>query len=385
MEDPVLQEIAALTDHDWAVREDAAIRLGRLKDPRAIGPLVTTLRDPDRSVREAAIQALLAIGSPSTAAVCACLADPDLTVQESASKILASIADAEALVPLLSALNSSDWIVRMYAAKALGRLNDPRVVVPLLRLLQDPVRTVREEASAALVTMGHLAVPPLIEALAHSDWMVRLRAIESLRMIRAPEAVPALLMRVCHDPDSAIREDAVRALGVIRDERAVEPLITVVTQQPKLRLAAIEALGVIGDRRAVPVLIEIARQTTASGSSLSSIVDGVLPPDSTLLEQNAAVRALGMIGDDSSLPILATALTCAATRQEAAQALFRFGHRAVPWLQGILRGAADASTHHLARRLLASLQGPVDDACWGTASTVSPAIVINRRAQRDIV
>jgi HEAT repeat protein len=383
MDDPVSQEIAALTDHDWAVREDAAIRLGRLKDPRAVKPLVAALRDPDRSVREAAVEALLAIGPPSTTAICACLADPDLTVQESASKILASIADAEALAPLVSALNSSDWIVRMYAAKALGRLNDPRAVMPLRGLLQDPVKTVREEASAALVAIGRPAVPPLIESLAHPDWMVRLRAVESLKMIRPPEAVPALIALGFHDPDSAVREDAVRALGVIGDKRAVEPLITIVTQQPRFRLVAIEALGVIGDRRAVPVLIEIIQK--APTSAPPAIADCATPQDPTLLEQIAAVRALGMIDDDTSLPILATALTFSPTRREAAEALARFGRRAVPWLQRVLRGATDDSTHRLARQLLASLQSPIDDGHRRTVTPASPAMAINRRTGRDIV
>ncbi|MCP9451417.1 MAG: HEAT repeat domain-containing protein [Nitrospira sp.] len=383
MDDPVRQEIAALTDHDWAIREDAAIRLGRLKDPRAIEPLVGALRDPDRSVREAAIEALLAIGSPSTTAVCACLADPDLTVQESASRILASIADAEALDSLVAALNSSDWIVRMYIAKALGRLSDPRAVAPLLELLQDPVKTVREEASAALVAIGRPAVPHLIEALTHPDWMVRLRAIESLKMIRPPEAVPALITLAFHDPDSTIREDAVRALGVSGDERAVEPLITIVTQQPKLRLAAIEALGWIGDRRAVPVLSEVIQKTPTS--ALPTFADCAPPQDPILLEQIAAIRALGMIDDDTALPILATALTYAPTRQAAAEALARFGRRAVPWLRRALSGATDDSSRQLARQLLASLQSPIDDGRRRTASDASPAMVINRRTGRDSV
>ncbi|MCS6897502.1 MAG: HEAT repeat domain-containing protein, partial [Nitrospira sp.] len=76
MDDPVSQQIAALSDHDWVVREDAAVRLGQFKDPRAVEPLVATLRDPDRAVREAAIDALRAIGPPSTMAVSVCLTDP---------------------------------------------------------------------------------------------------------------------------------------------------------------------------------------------------------------------------------------------------------------------------------------------------------------------
>ena len=61
MVDEVAEQMAALRDKDWAIREEAARLLGQLKDPRAVTPLVSLLRDQDRSVREAAVEALRAI------------------------------------------------------------------------------------------------------------------------------------------------------------------------------------------------------------------------------------------------------------------------------------------------------------------------------------
>ena len=58
MSDRVLEEIAALKDEDWALREEAATLLGDFRDPRAVGPLVEALHDEDRAVREAATTAL---------------------------------------------------------------------------------------------------------------------------------------------------------------------------------------------------------------------------------------------------------------------------------------------------------------------------------------
>ena len=60
MADAVAEQIAALKDEDWAIREEAATMLGTLRDPRAVAPLVSVLRDGDRAVRDAAIGALLA-------------------------------------------------------------------------------------------------------------------------------------------------------------------------------------------------------------------------------------------------------------------------------------------------------------------------------------
>ncbi|MGH7258428.1 MAG: HEAT repeat domain-containing protein, partial [Nitrospiraceae bacterium] len=65
MPDPVSEQIAALKDDDWAIREDAAKALGLSKDSRAVVPLISLLRDSDRAVRQSAICALIAIGESS--------------------------------------------------------------------------------------------------------------------------------------------------------------------------------------------------------------------------------------------------------------------------------------------------------------------------------
>ena len=49
MADAVAEQIAALKDEDWAIREEAATMLGALRDPRAVVPLVSVLRDDDRA------------------------------------------------------------------------------------------------------------------------------------------------------------------------------------------------------------------------------------------------------------------------------------------------------------------------------------------------
>ena len=218
MADAVAEQIAALKDEDWAIREEAATTLGTLRDPRAVVPLVSVLRDGDRAVRDAAIGALLAIGEPAVTTLGACLSDPVLTVQELASSVLATIADARVLAPLVKALGSPDWIVRMHAAKALGRIKDSGAVAPLVPLLQDSVKAVREETSTALAAMGEEALSSLLVALTHAEWLVRLHAVEALGKTRSSEAVAPLLSVLFNDRDRAVREDAVRALGQIVEQ-----------------------------------------------------------------------------------------------------------------------------------------------------------------------
>ena len=353
MTDPVAEHIAALRDDDWAIREEAATLLGGLKDARAVDPLVSVLRDRDRSVREAAIGALAAIGAPSVTALGACLADPELSVQEAASAALASIADARVLDQLTHALRSPDWIVRMHAAKALGRIKDPGSVRALVPLLQDQVKAVREEVSSALAAIGESAMPALLESLAHPDWLVRLHAVEALGKTASREAVQPLLRALFNDADSAVREDAVRALGHIGNSQAVEFLITVMNE-PALRVLAIEALGLIGDRRAVPALIDAAtgRQEPEGMRAVSGCGDQWTEGR---LSQAAAVRALGLIQDDTALPTLAGALQSTFTRAEAAAALTKFGSKIVPLLIPLLAESTDDNVRYHVKEALTAV------------------------------
>lgn len=339
MTDAVTEQIAALKDQDWAIRGEAAGLLGTFKDARAVVPLVSLLRDQDRSVREAAIEALRSIGAPAVERVGACLTEQDLSVQESASAILAVIADERVLAPLIEALHSGDWIVRMHAAKALSRVRNADAVEPLMPLLQDKVKAVREEAAAALAAIGDAAIPTLLQALQHEDWLVRLHAVESLGKSKSKRAVEPLLSVLFNDRDSAVREDAVRALGAIGDPQAVEYLFTAM-QEPGLRTLAVEALGRIGDARAVPVLIDVV--TGTSPPQVTRTVAGCGDQwNEEAMTQGAAARALGAIGDDRAIPSLIAALNQTFTRAEAAAALAKFGSKVIPFLLPLLNTSTD--------------------------------------------
>ena len=352
MTDVVTEQIAALKDQDWAIRGEAAGLLGTFQDPRAVVPLVALLRDQDRSVREAAIDALRSIGASAIDAVGTCLTEPDLSVQESASAILAAIADERVLVPLITALRSGDWIVRMHAAKALGRVRNADAVEPLIPLLQDKVKAVREEAATALAAIGDAAILSLLKALQHDDWLVRLHAVESLGKAHSKRAVTPLLSVLFNDRDSAVREDAVRALGEIGDPQAVEHLFMVM-REPGLRTVAVETLGRIGDRRAVPVLIDVV--TGANPPEVTRPVAGCGEHwNEEAITQGAAARALGTIGDERAIPSLIAALGPTFTRSEAATALAKFGSKVIPFLLPLLNESRDENLLFHVRETLAS-------------------------------
>jgi len=316
-------------------------------------PLVSVLRDTDRAVREAAIGALTAIGEPSVPALGLCLSDPQLGVQEAASAVLAVIADERVLDPLIASLRNRDWIVRMHAAKALGRIKDSSSIEPLIPLLQDKVKAVREEATAALAAIGDAAIPSLLEALTHIEWLVRLHAIEALGKTRSPAAVEPLLSVLFNDQDTAIREDAVRALGLIGDPRALD-FLQVALKEPGLRPLAVEAMGHIGDRRAVPVLIMVLEG--GDRPEESRVVAGCGDKwDEEMVTMGAAVRALGMIGDEAAIPSLLKALRQTVTRADAATALTRFGSKVVAPLLTVMKQESDENIQFYIKDTLANV------------------------------
>src|SRR2546430_5680448 len=104
---------------------------------------------------------------------------------------------------------------------------------------------------------------------------VRLHAVEALGRIKSPESVEPLLRVLFNDRDTAVRVDAARSLGEIGDARAVEFLVTAMTDLD-VRPQAVEALGKIGDRRAVPSLVAVV--TGSSRPAESRPLDGCGDP-----------------------------------------------------------------------------------------------------------
>lgn len=353
MPDAVAEHIAALRDEDWAIREEAATSLGTLCDSRAIEPLVSLLRDEDRSVRQAAIGALTKLGEHAVPALAGCVTHPDVAVQEAAVGILAETGDARAVPVLLPLLRSQNWIVRSHAAKALGRIGAAETVTALLPLLQDKVKAVRVEAGLALARMGPAAVADLVQALGHHEWLVRLHAVEALGKMKSPDAVEPLLYTLFNDADAAVREDAVRALGDIGDRRAAEFLLKVI-EEPGLRPIAIEALGQIGDPCAVPALLRIASGEARPEESRMIAGCGDQWTEE-MLAMPAAARALGLIGDERALPTLAAAVLQTVTRVEASAALVRFRAKAVPYLLPLLKQSADENVRYHVKETLAAV------------------------------
>jgi len=263
---------AAMAHSVSPVRAGAIISLAKIKDKRAVEPLIETLRDPMCPSDLIAIEAALALGDINDERAVKPLIevftrkysffDPERDsshiLRDVALEALAKMKE-KAVGPLIEALihpedwnvgdDSTVWNVRRYAARALCENKDKSMVEPLIRLLKD------RESNEKL---RH----KLYEGLSETDIMIYNG--------KTKDEIAAELLGQLH-------RDIINALGETKDERVVELLIEILGKEEDitLRQVSVYTLGNIGDERAVEPLNKILK-TEAKDSDLSRSVKEAL-------------------------------------------------------------------------------------------------------------
>jgi HEAT repeat protein len=219
------------------------------------GCFVSTTPDPDITISR-----LLAL-----------LHSSDPALRQTAALSLGKIAPAEAATGLMEALHDSDPLVRQYSAWALGHLGDhapPTVLAPLLSLLNDPDLAVADTAAEAIgqIGAGTDTVSQLLTLVREGRTHSRRAAALALESLESPLSYDALL-RALGDEDADVRQRAIAALGEVGDRRAVPALMDRLAHDPtaSVRTEAAYRLGLLGDVRALSIL-KSAREEDPSGS-----------------------------------------------------------------------------------------------------------------------
>ncbi len=221
--------------------------------------LLAALNHPDPRVRAEAANALGSLGAdaqPAVAQLTQLLSDPNRTVRAKAARALVE-AGPDAVPALVSALK--DKKSRPYAAAALTEVRPipDAAVNALIDNLKEPEPEQRGAVQSALITLGPVAVGPLIGTL--KDKTRRDSAALTLgRMGKSAEAALPDLMEGLNDPDATFRISSHQAL-VHMGPSAVPQLIQAL-KDPSDRVwySAVLALGKIGPaaKSAVPALME---------------------------------------------------------------------------------------------------------------------------------
>jgi HEAT repeat protein len=252
---------------DQAVRSRAVRALGRTAGPAALPRLVGALDDEHDAVRAAAVEALVAIGSPAVPELVAALSSPGEFARQSAAEALGLLKEASARAALLGRLRDPVLDVRAAAVEALSAIGDPAAVPGLLGALTDQTEDIRARAAIALGAIRDAAaVPGLLAALRDPDGVVRWWAADALGAIGSP-AVEGLAGVLGAAAGSAgARLVAARALGTIGDPVAVAALARALhDEHAMVRAAAAEALGRIPTRQAREALAHASQPVQPGG------------------------------------------------------------------------------------------------------------------------
>jgi hypothetical protein len=181
------QELLALLRHEfWQVREQVVWGLAKLKDPRAIEPLLSVI-DDDSNASCAAIHALKTLA-------------PD------------RLRD-----PLLDLLRKRHFFGYFAAASVLAELDEIRAIPILVDMVKDtsPGEFHRSEIVGGVLTeFGASGLNALLDLLANENSTVRRRAARSLVYSKDPRTIQ-VLRQLLADDDPTVREDAALALKVL--------------------------------------------------------------------------------------------------------------------------------------------------------------------------
>lgn len=202
--------------------------------------LLKALKSGNGSIR---IAAMMALGENKEKAAIDPLSDSILRdyplAKNTAIIALGEIGDESAVELLLKQMQSDSEFTRSSDTIALGKIGSEKALPHLIARLRDVSAGVRINSALALARIGNkTAVDPLIGVLKSGK----------VRQGKTNDSTNAIVN---------VRESATLALGELRDPRATDDLIDILTDKTEnkdVRLAAVSALGEIGDSRALETL-----------------------------------------------------------------------------------------------------------------------------------
>ena len=280
--------IRLLADHSAAVRERAALALGRIGDKRAIGALQESLRrDAVESVR---LMAAFALGEIEDASSSDGLLQ---SLDDKTQPITIRARIIEALGKVGSLTPAETTLPEKITQRLLAELPSPST-----KLMGEERLCVTLAITALMRLRSQAAVGPLADQLASSDIEVRAAAANALFRIRRPigGTLPKLVT-AASDADAIVRANAARALGLTAEGVAFEPLVTLLSDRDdRVRVNAIRGLAALGNEKASTHLI-------ALGETLLATTRGRQSAEINLIVEIAT--ALTALKAESSVPFLA--------------------------------------------------------------------------------
>lgn len=254
----------------------------------AVSALLPACRDRREGVREAALQALGAVGIGSEAVIdvlVGALQDKERHVRQAAAQSLAKLGPKaeRALDAILAMARSPNRVLRKYAITALAAIGrmDAATTATLIRATRDehwPVRSLAVEALGASGSPGAAIVSTLQKSLKDEHDGVRGQAVAALgNCARESDIALQAVIDVLGSAAVNLRDIAAHALRELgpRGAKGVPQLIAgLASDDEYLTLSCILALDAIGPKAvsAVPALRKLARVDSESARSIGEAI-----------------------------------------------------------------------------------------------------------------
>ena len=268
----------AMNDSDRLVRINAAITLGKAKNPLAVPILVYhAVSDPDKDVKLysswAYRQMDYAKASPQLVKVLLESSGRDMVrfaaneirqkndskavdtlIQHFQSKGLYTGYDLDmpainglyeigyaTVEPLVKCLDNEDTRVQANAVYALGKIGDERAVQPMVNHLANANLELRSRISDALIKIGRASIPALVKLLDNKDRELKWIGAFCLAQI-GPDAEAALLNTLKQRGPLA-SEEIIYALGIAGRKDSFSPLYNIYIATPDDSVKAWSTIG----------------------------------------------------------------------------------------------------------------------------------------------
>ena len=195
----------------------------------------------------AAVQTLEGMECPEAAEQLLKLLDhKDPAVRIAAMEVVTSYREGETFRPILETLpKAKNKKLRVQWIEVLGRAKIGEAVPVLTTIVLEDKRAgsdVRYEAARALGRIGQPdAAPALRNLVADQDPLVRLAAIDAIGALDLKELGDLVVPRL-GDPEWQVRSSAVQAVGILRPQAAISPLIELMKEEGRIREECAEAL-----------------------------------------------------------------------------------------------------------------------------------------------
>jgi cyclophilin family peptidyl-prolyl cis-trans isomerase/HEAT repeat protein len=262
-------ELRALLAHrEPAVRQRAALAVGRIGDERSVPALTTLLKDADAGVRAMAAFALGEVESIAGA-------DSLVTIVKGDEQGELRARAIEALGKIAAALPAE----QQARQRELGAVIREAVEVEAQRSSASGRLTILLGLTAALRARPADAGPTIAKFLNAADGRIRSDAANTLARLRLKDGNEQLRKLLVGDLDPNVRANAARVLGATDDKASFDALLARALDDSdgRVRISAIRALAMLKDRRAAEPLIKRAVTDQNELLEIATTLGRVLP------------------------------------------------------------------------------------------------------------